>query len=333
VALFGILLVLGRHPCKILTLLLSVHLIEELFNIFEELHFSHDIYLITPALQLAYGPLYYLFAKNLIYGDIPIRKHLIHFLPALLALGFTQWWPIELMVAFAVLVIYLVATYRLLYRYHNILRELVADDENHSLKWLTNTLIIIGVLEFINFIRLNLQLTLSSEILTQWYLISAVISLLCTAYLVLKAVRQPQLYSGIANIKRCIEISQQKRPHPDQVDMEMAQALFAAILAHQQQTQGYRRAKYSLRDLSDEMGLTEQNLSWSINTGGQQSFSDLINKLRIEDVKQSLRQAVNSHNMLDIAFAAGFNSKSSFNAVFKKHTGMTPSQYANQVAE
>jgi AraC-like DNA-binding protein len=325
-ALFSILLVLGRRPCKALILLLCVHLIEELFNIYEEMHVAENIYLITPALQLAYGPLYYLFAKNLIYGDISIRNHLIHLFPALIAIGFTHWWPIELMVAFALLMLYLTLTYRLLHRYHSVLKDA------HSLKWLIRTLIVIGTLEFINFIRLNLQLTLSYELLNQWYLISALISLICTAYLVLKAVRHPQLYSGIADIQRRIETFQQKPLIPAQEDIEMAQTLFSAIVEHQRFSLAYRRPKYSLRNLADEMGLSEQNLSWSINTGGQQNFSDFINGLRIEDVKQSLQQITNDRNILNIAYEAGFNSKSSFNAVFKKHTRLTPSQYVKQIS-
>jgi len=330
--LFSILLVVGRRPCKGLILLLGVHLLEELFNIYEELYVAEDIYLITPALQLAYGPLYYLFAKNLIYGDISIRKHLIHLFPALIAVGFTYWWPIELMIAFAILGLYLALTYRLLYRYHSALKEVAADNEVHSLTWLINTLIVIGMLEFINFVRLNLQLFLSYELLNQWYAISAFISLLCTAYLVLKAVRHPQLYSGIADIQQRIDTFQQKTLIPAQGDIEMAKTLFAAIVEHQQLSLAYRRPKYSLRNMADEMGLSEQNLSWSINTGGQQSFSDFINSLRIEDVKQSLRQISSDQNILTIAYEAGFNSKSSFNSVFKKHTGVTPSQYVKQAS-
>lgn len=328
--LFSVFLVLGRRPCKALILLLGVHLIEELFNIYEELHVAEDIYLITPALQLAYGPLYYLFAKNLIYGDICIRNNLIHVFPALIAIGFTHWWPIELMIAFAILIFYLALTYRLLYRYHSALKEVTADHEVHSLKWLIYALIAIGALEFVNFTRLNLQLTLSYELLTQWYVISALISLISTAYLVLKAVRNPQLYSGIADIPQRIEAFQQKAPIQAQSNIEMAQTLFSAIVEHQRLSLAYRRPKYSLRNLADEMGLSEQNLSWSINTGGQQSFSDFINSLRIDDVKQSLRQMTNDQNILNIAYEAGFNSKSSFNTVFKKHTGMTPSQYVKQ---
>lgn len=326
--LFGIFLVLGRAQCKALALLLGVHLIEEVLNIVEELHFGGDIYLITPALQLAYGPLYYLFAKNLIYGDLKTRKHLIHLLPALLAIGFTRWWPEELMAAFVILIVYFVLTYKLLSHYHRILRDIVSDGESHSLKWLINTLIVIGTFEFIDFVRLNLQLVLSVDVLTQWYFISALTSLLCTAYLVLKAVRQPQLYSGITDIQRRIETP--AIPDSPVVDTGMAQTLFSAVVDHQRKTLAYRRPKYSLRNLADEMGLSEQDLSWAINTGGQKNFSDFINELRIEDVKDFLRQTTHDKNILDIAFNAGFNSKSSFNAVFKKHTGLTPSQYVAQ---
>lgn len=327
--LFGILLVVGRPSCKALAMLLSVHLVEEILNIFEESHFGQAIYLVTPALQLAYGPLYYLFAKNLIYGDLDIRKHLIHLLPAVIAIGFTRWWSVELIVAFAILVIYFVPTYRLLYRYHGILRDLVADDDAHSLKWLTNTLIIIGTLAFIDFIRLNLQQTLGFELLTQWYFLSALVSLLCIAYLLLKAVRQPELYSGIADMQRRIGASQEPAQLTKDVDIDVAQHLFAAVLEYQKQSLAYRRPKYSLRNLADEMGLSEQDVSWAINTGGQKNFSDFINELRIEEVKSSLAQILPDQNILDIALGAGFNSKSSFNAVFKKHTGMTPSQYLN----
>jgi len=328
--LFGLLLVFGRPTCKALLLLLGTHLVEEAFNIYEELHAEQGVYLITPALQLAYGPLYYLFARNLIYGDLYIRKYLIHFLPALIAIGFTRWWPQELMLAFAVLVVYVVLTYRLLYRYHRMLRDIVADDEVHSLKWLFNTLTVISVFATIDFIRLNLQQTLSVELLTPWYFFSALVSLLCMAYLILKAVRQPELYSGITDIERRISVNKAAPSLPNQADMEMAQTLFTAIVEHQYKSLAYRRPKYSLRNLSDEMGLTEQDLSWAINTGGQKNFSDFINSLRVEEVKQSLRESVSHQNILDLAFAAGFNSKSSFNAVFKKHTGMTPSQYINE---
>lgn len=183
ITLFGLLLITGRPSCKALALLVGMHLIEEILNIYEELHIEQGIYLITPALQIACGPLYYLFAKNLIYGDLNIRKHLIHLLPAIIAIGFTRWWPAELVIAFVMLVIYFIPTYKLLYRYHLVLRDSVASHENHSLSWLVKTLAVIGSFAFIDFIRLNLQQTLSFDLLTRWYFVSALTSLLCIIYL------------------------------------------------------------------------------------------------------------------------------------------------------
>lgn len=323
-ALFSIFLVIGRSQYNALVLLLATHLIQEFLNPFEELHITH--YLLTPAFQLAFGPLYYLFVNNLIYGDINIRKHLIHFLPAIIAIALTRWWPIELMVAFVMLVIYMVASFRLLRRYHRILSETLSDGENHSLMWLTRTFSVIFLIEFVDFTRLNLQQTLSYDILVNWYFVSALLSLFCTAYLVLKAVRQPVLYDGISRLETSLDVSLV----PTEKDIELAKTIFAAIEAHQHRTRAYCQSKYSLKNLADDMQLTEQNVSWALNRGGEKSFSDFINDLRLEEVKQLLKQNKNNKNLLDIAFAAGFSSKSTFNAVFKSSTGMTPSQYAQK---
>lgn len=325
-AIFGILLVFGKKQYKALTLLLAAHAIQETFNIFEELDMTSQ--LITPAIQLAIGPLYYLFAKNLIYGDLDIKKHSIHLIPAFIALGFTTWWPILLKIAFVLLVCYFYLTFRLLRHYHKTIAEITADNDNHALTWLTRTLIVICFIELIDFTRLNLQLSLDYELLINWYFLSALISLVYTTYLVLKAVRQPILYTGIADFEKNALEKEAIEVNDDEI--EQASSIFSGIDQHLQQDFAYRRPKYSLRNLAEETGLSEQVVSWAINQGGGKSFSDYINSLRIEEVKQSLAEKTNNTNILDIAFNAGFSSKSTFNAVFKRNTGMTPSQYYKQ---
>ena len=60
-------------------------------------------------------------------------------------------------------------------------------------------------------------------------------------------------------------------------------------------------------------------------------LADLVNRYRVQALKQALsdpQQAAQS--ILDLALAAGFNSKSAFNRVFKKQTGMTPGAYRKQ---
>ena len=58
------------------------------------------------------------------------------------------------------------------------------------------------------------------------------------------------------------------------------------------------------------------------------SFPDFINQYRIEEAKKRLLDPAKKHyTVLAIAEEVGFNSKSSFNNVFKKHVKMTPSEF------
>ena len=64
-----------------------------------------------------------------------------------------------------------------------------------------------------------------------------------------------------------------------------------------------------------------------------QNFFDYVNHFRVEKVKKDVSNVKKGHlKLLSIAMDAGFNSKSLFNAIFKKHTGMTPSEYREKVA-
>jgi AraC-like DNA-binding protein len=69
-------------------------------------------------------------------------------------------------------------------------------------------------------------------------------------------------------------------------------------------------------------------LSQAINERTGQNFYDFVNFYRVETVKERLKDPEKRDmNVLHIAFDAGFNTKATFNAVFKKSTGLTPSQY------
>jgi len=326
IAIFSILLVFGEKRFKVLLLLWLWHFTEEVFNFIEELHIS-EYPIVTPALQLARGPLYYLFAKNLIYGDILIKKHLQHFIPALIALGFTYWWPELLQVAFVISIIYFILTLRLLQHYHRVLVEVTADNVSHALSWLTKVIVVVGLIEFIDFVRLNLQLVVSKELSADWYFISELISLIIAVYLTLKAIRHPQLFVGIREYEKNVIPDGSLSNNNSDDEIEQAKSLFYSIDKHLKSTFSYRQAKYSLRQLAGEMGLSDQMVSWSINKGGEQNFSDYINSLRIEEAKLALLDKLNNKSILDIAFEAGFSSKSTFNAVFKQSLGVTPSQF------
>lgn len=94
----------------------------------------------------------------------------------------------------------------------------------------------------------------------------------------------------------------------------------------------YLNPNLTLNDLSSKLDISGHNLSEILNTQLNLNFFDYINEYRINEVKKHLQDTGKDHlTLLSIALDAGFNSKSGFNLVFKKFTGMTPSEYRQKV--
>lgn len=95
----------------------------------------------------------------------------------------------------------------------------------------------------------------------------------------------------------------------------------------------WRDQELTLASLSRELGTNTSDLSRAINEGLGMNFNELINRLRVDEVKRVLTTATatNEQSLLDVAFAAGFSSKASFNRCFKLYTGETPTAYRRQL--
>jgi len=90
----------------------------------------------------------------------------------------------------------------------------------------------------------------------------------------------------------------------------------------------YLDAQLSLTQLARHVQLNPRLVSKVLNDGLGKSFYDFVNAYRVEAVKEKLVSAHYQHlTFLGVAFESGFNSKATFNHLFKKHTGLTPKQY------
>ncbi len=93
----------------------------------------------------------------------------------------------------------------------------------------------------------------------------------------------------------------------------------------------YRKEDISVQSISEKLSIPSYQLSWIINKKMNATFSGLVNSYRVEEVKKGLASSHDGDKtILEIAFDAGFSTKTSFNRVFKKFTKMTPSQYRKQ---
>src|SRR5205814_9963937 len=102
------------------------------------------------------------------------------------------------------------------------------------------------------------------------------------------------------------------------------------LLNFMKQEQPFTDGDLTIQKLAERLAIPAHHLSQTINERLGQTFSDFINSYRIEEAKRRLLDPALKHlSVLGIAEEVGFNSKSSFNSVFKKHTNMTPSEFRN----
>jgi AraC-like DNA-binding protein len=94
---------------------------------------------------------------------------------------------------------------------------------------------------------------------------------------------------------------------------------------------GYLDPDIKLIGLAERIGTSSQLLSQYLNDALGLSFFDYINGLRVAEVQKMMRdRSDDTRTLLDLAFAAGFTSKSTFNTSFKKISGLAPSSWRNQ---
>ena len=87
----------------------------------------------------------------------------------------------------------------------------------------------------------------------------------------------------------------------------------------------------SLETLANELQISSSQLSKVINEETSQNFNYLINTYRVDFSKKLLIDPeYNNYTITSIALESGFNSKSTFYNAFKKHTGITPSNFRDQ---
>jgi AraC-like DNA-binding protein len=121
--------------------------------------------------------------------------------------------------------------------------------------------------------------------------------------------------------------SQATPPVPQQTPPPEDAVLLEQFTAFMETQKPYLDSELTLQKLSEQVGIPSYRLSQVMNTYLHQNFFDIINRHRVEEWKQQISVASPSKTIQEVAFQAGFNSKSSFNTAFKKHTGQTPSEY------
>jgi AraC-like DNA-binding protein len=94
----------------------------------------------------------------------------------------------------------------------------------------------------------------------------------------------------------------------------------------------FKDPQLTIKHLADEMGISTRKLSVLVNDAYQCRFVEFINRARVDEAKRLMRDPDwLDCSLIDIAAAAGFKSKSSFNLMFKRFSEQTPSLYRREL--
>ncbi len=89
----------------------------------------------------------------------------------------------------------------------------------------------------------------------------------------------------------------------------------------------YRKQGYSAKQLAEDIGTNTRYISAAIRKYYQCNYAELVNRLRIEDVKVMFADKECTLSIDDIAFLCGFGNRQSFYLAFDKYVGVSPHHY------
>ncbi len=103
---------------------------------------------------------------------------------------------------------------------------------------------------------------------------------------------------------------------------------YKSLISLFEKDQIYLQPDLSLKTLSDKLGISKSYLSALINKTTDKNFYHFVNSYRTEHLIRLLKEKKNKNfTILSLAYESGFNSKSTFQAFFKKNKGVTPTQF------
>ncbi|MEL6636960.1 MAG: AraC family transcriptional regulator [Bacteroidota bacterium] len=299
------------------------------------------------------GPLLYLYVLASIYQDFRLRPvHLWHLAPLLVTLllflpnfylvssaeqntflsdYYTHWEArAAIVLGYLQAIFYILLTFWTLGKAKKVLLENYSDSRLLVYRWLyqLNSLNLL-LFSFSLFKQVYRHTGPSADAFNLVRVIMVLLLLFFFLYIIRKALYYPQLFRGINSELRAVSalVTEQAAPVAAELDAEDQQKI-DQLRAFMESEKPYLDSSLTLQKLARHCGMAANELSILINHKAGQHFFDFVNEYRIREAQAQLRDPdQKQRTILEILYAVGFNSKSSFNTAFKKYSGMTPSAY------
>ncbi len=230
---------------------------------------------------------------------------------------------------------YIAYTMVVLHRYYHKIENYYSDLDRMNLKWLSrlNPLTFITLAFWcVGFWTAHLGIVSKSPAGLTINISMLIIIIFITAY---NLINQPEVFRQNIEMNHLIEdhidSAESEKYARQSIDESMQDEYLAKLNMFMNQYKPYLNENITIKDLAEELQIPSHHLSIVINNRLNKNFYTFINEYRIKEAAAILENPDNSEaSIIAIAFRSGFNSKSTFNSVFKKITGQTPSEYRSR---
>jgi AraC-like DNA-binding protein len=235
-------------------------------------------------------------------------------------------------IVFLIIVIIQFSVYQFFVRkkwqnYQLLMQQEVSNTEGISISWINffMTVFLIIILFFLVGLFVIIHFDLMAWL---WKSVGIVFSLSVFA-LGYKGILQKEIFfpDELKKTNPVISTSSSAKSAPDRQMIDL-------LVNHMHEKKSYLNPELTLSKLAEELNWSRSQLSQLINDGIGENFYDFTNKYRVEEVKRLMVDPQFVHyNLLGLALEAGFKSKSTFNLIFKRFTGLTPTEYRKNITE
>lgn len=296
-------------------------------------------------------PVLYLYVLSACYSDFILRtKHLLHAIPfalvnviflprfylqdddakiALLA-NFKGVFEVQVnhILLHLQVFIYLILIFLAIMKARNLYMENNADKKIQAYRWLFQLAIAISLFYTLallkNIVKFSSYDHFSDLLRAALY----VFQLFIICWYLLKSLKNPELFRNVDSKLKLVANLVKEDQHKMIENLALQDAQIDQLNNYMLDKEPYLNPSISIQELSDKIAIPARELSVLINHKIGLHFFDYINSFRIKKATDLLQDPERKkYTVLEILYEVGFNSKSSFNTAFKKHIGITPSQY------
>jgi AraC-like DNA-binding protein len=233
---------------------------------------------------------------------------------------------------FATMALYFFLTYRELIKYRKKAEENFSDLNAVGVKWAKQIFFGRYIIGLVDYLLIFVAFTF-----VEWYkpyngILNVIIYTGFLYFITIKGKLNPRIYQ-LRMIQekpeeQKEEILEESDHKPEKELTEEHQLIAQNVLKLMEEQKLYREEGLSIKQVADELGVQLYMVSQSINLALGKNFFELVNGYRVEEAKSMIMDEKYNHlSMIGIGFESGFSSKTAFNTAFKKHTGITPSEY------